>query len=125
MKKNELKILISDDSILARKQLNDTLVNFGCPPSLTAKDGEEALAIFKESHPDIVFLDIVMPKKDGIDTIRDIVAYDPNAYIVMVSSVGTKSQLSSAIKAGASEFVQKPFEVEQINEIIRKFVERR
>ena len=66
MKFDDTKILISDDSILARKQLKDILSQFGTPTFLEAANGQDAIDIYKKESPSLVFLDIVMPIKDGI-----------------------------------------------------------
>ena len=72
MKINELKILVSDDSILSRKKLKDCIMSFGCTEVYEAADGEEAIAQYEANKPDIVFMDIVMPKKDGIEALKGI-----------------------------------------------------
>ena len=93
---DNLTILICDDSILARKQLKDIISTLGNPTYIEASDGQGAIDKYKESNPDIVFLDIVMPKKDGNIAIEEIISYDSNATIIIASSVGTQSQLKCA-----------------------------
>lgn len=122
---NDLKILISDDSILARKQLKDIISSLGSPAFVEASDGQAAIDKYKEEQPDLVFLDIVMPKKDGNIVIQEIMDFDPKATIIIASSVGTQSQLKCALEAGAKDFVQKPLDKEQILSILRNFLERR
>ena len=119
---NDCKILICDDSILARKQIKDVISTFGTPTIFEASDGQTAIDIYKENKPDLVFLDIVMPKKDGNIAIEEIMAFDKDAIIIIVSSVGTQSQLKCALEAGATDFIQKPFSKEQIIEAINKYV---
>ena len=89
MRIEDTTILITDDSILARKQLKDIISTLGTPVFVEATDGQSAIDKYKEVHPDLVFLDIVMPKKDGNDAIRDIMEFDPEATIIIASSVGT------------------------------------
>ena len=113
MKLEDAKILIGDDSILARKQLKDVLTTFGGKHFF-----EAAIEKFKAEKPDIVFLDIVMPQKDGISAVSEICRIDPNAYIIIVSSVGTQTQLRNAIEAGARDFIQKPLNTDQIKSIL-------
>mgnify|MGYP004448280423 FL=1 len=122
---NEMKVLISDDSILARKQLKDILLTMGTPTFIEATDGQGAIDQYKAEHPDLVFLDIVMPKKDGNIAIQEIMAHDPKATIIIVSSVGTQSQLKCALEAGAKDFIQKPIEASQVVDIVNKFIEGR
>lgn len=112
-------ILIGDDSILARKQLKDTVSGIlGSVDFVEAANGEEAVEKYDQTHPDLVFLDIVMPVKDGIKTVSEIMAKDSSARIIIVSSVGTQGQLKAAIEAGARDFIQKPFRDEQIKQVI-------
>lgn len=104
----ELKVLICDDSMFARKKLNMTIANIGVKEIYEATDGEEAVAKYKEHKPDVVFMDIIMPKVTGIDALRQIIEFDPDAKVVMASSVGTQGHLKDALKAGAADFLQKP-----------------
>ena len=120
-----VKILIGDDSILARKQLKDIISICGNPVFLEASNGQDAVDLYKKESPELVFLDIVMPVKDGNAAIREIMAYDKNADIVVESSVGTQSQLKAAIEAGAKDFVQKPLNAEAITHIITSRIEGR
>lgn len=125
MKLNDAKILISDDSILARKQLKDAILALGTPTFIETSNGQDAIDNYKREKPQIVFLDIVMPVKDGNAAIREIREFDPRAEIVIVSSVGTQAQLKAAIKAGAKDFVQKPLNPKQIHSIISSRFEGR
>ena len=122
---NEMKILISDDSILARKQIKDIISTLGSPVFIEATDGQSAIDRYKETKPDMVFLDIVMPKKDGNMAIKEIMDYDPDACTIIASSVGTQSQLKSALESGAKDFVQKPIDRTQILNIVNNFLEGR
>ena len=125
MKLNDATILIGDDSILARKQLKDMISSFGQPAFLDAKNGEEAVKLAIEKKPDLIFLDLVMPVKDGITAIGEITAEFPEADIVVVSSVGTQTQLKNAIAAGAKDFLQKPVKLSLIKSIITSRFEGR
>lgn len=120
-----VKFLLCDDSVLARKQLKDIIKKCGYDNFIEASNGQEAIDLYKEHQPAIVFLDIVMPVKDGIDAIREIRSFDPQAYIVVVSSVGTQTQLKTAIMEGARDFVQKPFFSSAIIEIVKARFEGR
>lgn len=121
---NEGKILICDDSVLARKQLKDIIAIVGEPTIFEASDGESAIEIYKAEKPDLVFLDIVMPKKDGNMAIEEIMAFDKDAIIIVVSSVGTQSQLKCALEAGASDFIQKPISKIYIMDVVNKYLGR-
>lgn len=121
----DVKILICDDSILARKQLKDIIRRCGYDNFLEAANGEQAVSLYRESKPQLVFLDIVMPEKDGVQAVHEIRQFDPEAYIIIVSSVGTKSQLKAAIMEGAHDFIQKPYSSSSIERIVKKRFEGR
>ena len=121
----DAKILIADDSILARKQLKDMISTLGTPVFLEAKDGQGAIDQYKQNKPDLVFLDIVMPNKDGNVAIEEIMKDDPAATIIIASSIGTQSQLKKAIEAGAKEFIQKPLDQQQVISTVNRFLEGR
>ena len=114
------KILVCDDSVLARKQLMDAVkeVSEGAV-FIEGKNGSEAVDLYKSEKPDLVFMDIVMPEKDGNTALSEIKEFDNEAVIIIVSSVGTQDQLKKAIQLGAKDFIQKPFEKNQIQEIIK------
>ncbi|MCR4744995.1 MAG: response regulator [Lachnospiraceae bacterium] len=118
MRLDDLKVLICDDSLLARKNLRDGLSKIGCKNITEVKDGQAAVDYYKNNTVDVVFLDIVMPVKDGITAAGEICTLDTNAYVIMVSSVGTQIHLREAIKAGAKDFLQKPATPEQIKEAL-------
>lgn len=113
-----MTILVSDDSILVRKKMREHLTSLGCKKLIEAADGEEAVKAYKSSKPDLVFMDIVMPKKDGVQALTEILAFDPKAKVVISSSVGTQSNLKKAISIGAHDFLQKPIDYAQISKII-------
>lgn len=118
MQITDAKILIGDDSILARKQLKDVLASMGVTHFVEAVNGSEAVELYLAEKPDLVFLDIIMPIKDGISAVKEIMAEDANAQIIIVSSIGTQQQLKAAIEAGARDFVQKPLQAEQIKALV-------
>lgn len=120
MEQNLFKALICDDSILIRKKLKDLLLANGYSEIFEAVNGQDAIDKYKLNQPNVVFMDIVMPIKTGIDAVKEILEFDNKAKIIMASSSGTKNNLREALEAGAFEFIQKPFESEQILSIINK-----
>lgn len=118
MKISEMTVLICDDSPLIRKKLTEILGRIGITKVIYAEDGEIAVEQYGKNKPDLVFMDIVMPKKTGIDALREIKDIDSDAKVVMASTVGTQKNLINAIKAGAFEFLQKPVKEEDIMKII-------
>ena len=120
MKAKELKILVCDDSVLARKNLAGNLKKCGIENIIQVSDGQSAVDTYKAEHPDIIFLDVVMPVKDGITSLKEVMEFDSDAVAVMVSSVGTQMHIREAVKTGARDFLQKPATLEQIASIIER-----
>ncbi|WP_092640401.1 response regulator [Acetanaerobacterium elongatum] len=118
MEISKMKALVCDDSILVRKKFKELLTKIGFGTLLEATDGEEAVRIYKAQQPDIVFMDIIMPKKTGLEALKEIRAANPNAKVVMASSVGTQSHLKEAVDFGVYDFLQKPIEDAQVLKIV-------
>ena len=116
----ELKVLICDDSALVRKKMSSALSGMGVSEIHEAVNGNEAVQKYAEYMPDIVFMDIVMPEKTGVDALKDIKSLNPEAKVVMASSVGAQGNLKEAIEAGAFDFIQKPITEEDIVKILEK-----
>lgn len=122
---SDIKILLCDDSLLVRRKMRDSLAAHGYTSILEASDGEAAVALCQTEQPDLVLLDIVMPKKDGLEALADIKKANPSTHVVMVSSIGTQSKLMQAIKLGADNFLQKPVQIDAIVGIIDKIIAKR
>lgn len=85
-----------------------------------AEDGRHAIELYKELSPDLVTMDITMPKLDGIAAVREIKKIDPAARIVMCSAMGQQAMVVEAIQAGALDFIVKPFQHDRVVEALRK-----
>jgi len=118
----DIKVMICDDSVFARKKLKDYLLSVGVKYVFEAADGIEAVRVYKENNPTIVFMDIIMPKKTEIEALTEIFEYDKKAKVVMASSVGTQNHLKDAINAGAYEFLQKPIENNHVMKILTNII---
>ncbi len=115
-------VLIVDDASVVRLMLKKALkADFEVIGEAT--NGVDALDKYKELKPDVVTMDITMPEADGIQATKDIIAFDADAKIVMMSGIDQKEMLTQAIKAGASSYIVKPFEKDRIvstlNDVIR------
>ena len=119
---SNLKVLISDDSILVRKQFSEVLASMGCTNIINASNGQDAVNMYKEHNPDLVFMDIIMPVKSGIEALKEITNFNPNAKVVIASSAVTQNYLKLAIKAGAYDFLQKPISEDYLKKIIDKVI---
>lgn len=108
------KILIADDAAVVRLVLKDLLESAGFEVVGECENGEEAVAGYKDLQPDLVTMDITMPVKDGLTALEEILGYDRKARIVMITAVDDKSALTRAIKAGATDYIVKPFEEDRV-----------
>ena len=114
------RILVVDDAAFMRKVLTDTLTAGGHEVAGEAANGFEALERFPELRPDLTTLDITMPEKDGLTTLRELMTLDSNARVVIVSALGQEAKVLEAIKLGARDFVVKPFDSERLLTAIEK-----
>lgn len=114
------KILMVDDSKTSRKILRGILEENGHEVIGEAVNGEDGIQKFKELKPDITTMDITMPVLDGLEALKQIMEYDKDAKVIMVTAAGQKTKMVDAIKYGAAEFLAKPFETDQIITIINK-----
>jgi len=116
------RVLVVDDAAFMRKVLSDALASGGHEVVGEAGDGDAALAAYQDLQPDLVTLDITMPQKDGLATLRELVELDPEARVVICSALGQESKVLDAIKAGAKDFVVKPFERERLLGAVEKAI---
>lgn len=114
------RILIVDDAIFMRMKLKDILEKGGYEVVGEAQNGVEAVEKFKAENPDLVTMDITMPEMDGIAALKSIKAVNPNAKVIMCSAMGQQSMVMDAIRAGALDFIVKPFDNERVIQSINK-----
>ncbi len=118
-----MKIMICDDSMFVRKKMKDAVIAAAPEAEVVeAFDGQQAVEKYKEEKPDLIFMDIIMPVKNGVEALTEIMAIDKTAKVVMASSVGTQENLKQAILAGAYDFLQKPIENDDVAKIISKAI---
>jgi len=114
------RVLVVDDAAFMRKMVTDALTAGGHEIVGEAGNGNEAFSQFQALKPDVMTLDITMPEKDGLAALKDILAFDPTAKVVMCSALGQESKVLESIKAGAKDFVVKPFQADRVNDAITK-----
>ncbi|UYP44113.1 Chemotaxis protein CheY [Candidatus Lokiarchaeum ossiferum] len=117
------KILIVDDAKFMRNILVKILTANGHQIVGEADSANEGIEKFKELSPDLVTMDICMPDKSGMEAIKEIIEIDPNAKIVVCSSLGQELMVMEAIQMGAKDFIVKPFKKEKLAEMINKIVQ--
>ncbi|MDI9442446.1 MAG: response regulator [Firmicutes bacterium] len=113
-------VLITDDTAFMRMTLRNVIEKHGYEVVGEAGDGKEAVELYKELKPDMVTMDITMPRMDGITAIKEIMKIDPNAKIIVCSAMGQKPMVIEALSAGAKDFLVKPFDAERVVESLRK-----
>ncbi len=118
---SQAKILICDDSMMVKKKMKTMLSAYGIGNISEASNGKEAVEKFVEIQPDITFMDIVMPEMTGVEALKIIKTAAPDAVIIMATSIGTEGNLTEAIKYGASDFLQKPVDEEQLTKLLDNY----
>ncbi|UWG98602.1 response regulator [Dehalobacter sp. DCM] len=119
------RILIVDDSLATRFNLKQILCENDFEIAGEAANGEEAVKKFVELKPDLVTMDITMPVMDGITACRKIKEIAPNACIVMITALGQQTKVLEAIKAGASNYILKPFNSEKTASVLNAVLEKK
>ena len=107
-------VLIVDDAEFTRSVLREIVQDLGWTVVAEAAYGAEAVQLHARLRPDLVLLDITMPTMDGNEALAAILQRDPAAKVVMITALGQKEQVLTAIKLGARDFVIKPFDAERV-----------
>lgn len=108
------KVLIVDDAAFMRVSIKNMLTKNGFDVVGEAENGKVAVAKFQELTPDIITMDITMPEMDGLQALKQIVALDSKASVVMVSAMGQEAMVRDAVMSGAKGFIVKPFKEDAI-----------
>jgi len=111
--------MIVDDAQFIRMRIAKLLVKQGYD-TVEAKDGEDAVETYRSTRPDVVLMDITMPRKDGINALTEIRKIDPRAKVIMLTALGQQSMILEAMKAGASDFLVKPYDSEQVTQALQR-----
>lgn len=116
------KILVVDDAAFMRTMLKRILEDEGFEIQ-EAADGDVAVKKYKESKFDLVTMDIVMPNMDGVTAVKEIIKFDPDAKIIMITALAHKTLVLRALRAGARDFIVKPFDsaavIEAVNNALK------
>jgi two-component system chemotaxis response regulator CheY len=114
------KVLVTDDAPIIRLMIKDIIQYHGYEVVGEANNGAEAVELYKTLKPDLVTMDIIMPEKDGIQALEEILKYDPEAKVVMVTAIDQRESLMKAIRLGATDYIVKPFENERVISAVKK-----
>jgi two-component system chemotaxis response regulator CheY len=118
------RILVADDASFMRQIIRDILESEGHEIVAEASDGVQAVEEWKKHRPDLVTMDIVMPRRSGIDAVRAIAAIDASARIVMCSALGQETLVTEALQAGAADFIVKPFKPDAVLATLQRVLEK-
>ena len=114
------RVLIVDDALFMRTMLRNIFVESGFEVVGEAGNGNDAVEKYRALRPDLTTMDIVMPDKNGIEALKEIIAHDPTAKVVMCSALGQESLIIEALEAGARDFIVKPFKPAKVVEVAQK-----
>jgi len=115
-----LKVLVCDDALFMRTMVKDILTQAGFTVVGEAETGQQAVEKYRTLRPDLVTMDIIMPDMGGIEAVKEIMKFDPQARILMCSAMGQQALVSEAIQAGAKDFVVKPFQPSRVLEAVQR-----
>lgn len=117
---SKVRVLIVDDSMFVAKQIGQILTSEGYEVIATAADGKEGVDKYKDIYPniDIVTMDITMPRMDGITALEQIMAFDKNAKVVMISALGKEELVKKSLLLGAKNYIVKPLDRKKVLERI-------
>ena len=118
------RILVADDASFMRQIIREILESEGHEIVAEASDGIQAVEEYKKHQPDLVTMDIVMPRRSGIDAVRAIIGLAPSARIVMCSALGQETLVTEALQAGAIDFIVKPFKPDAVLDTLRRVLEK-
>jgi two-component system chemotaxis response regulator CheY len=110
------RVMVVDDSAFMLNQMKRFMEAIGCQVVGTAQDGLEAVKLYPQIKPDVVTMDITMPRMDGIEALTSIKEMDPKAKVIMVSALGHEQMVKDAILKGATYFIVKPLTLSKVRQ---------
>lgn len=117
-----MDVLITDDSAFMRKVLHNIVKDLDFDSIYEAESGEDCLEKYRKHRPELVLLDIVMEGMSGIDALEKIKEIDEDQKVVMISAVGQEQMIDESLEKGALQFIEKPFENQEVKETLKKIV---
>lgn len=116
-------ILLVDDEPHIRKFVTLILKQLGSPVVVEAVNGEQALEVYQRENPDLVLMDVSMPKMDGIETLKALKAIDPNCAVIMLTSIVNRDTIEQAVEGGALNYIRKDMPKDEIARALRETIE--
>jgi two-component system chemotaxis response regulator CheY len=118
-----IRLVVADDAPFIREIVRHIVAKHGIEVVAEAIDGEEAVHMTLMHRPDVVLMDIIMPKKTGIEAAKEIVAQDPSMKIIAFSTADQEAMVLQALEAGCCSFIVKPFKGAELIEVIKRSIE--
>ena len=112
------KVLVVDDALFMRTALSNMLEEWGLEVVGQGANGQEAVELYDQLKPDLVTLDLTMPVMSGLEALKIIMEKHPTAKIIMITALGQQRLIVEAIELGAKDFITKPFQRENLKEVI-------
>jgi two-component system chemotaxis response regulator CheY len=116
-------VLLVDDEPHIRKFVSLILKQLGTPVVLEAANGEQALEVYRRENPDLVLMDVSMPRMDGIETLKALKVIDPNCAVIMLTSIVNRDTIEQAVEAGALNYIRKDIPKDEIAKALRETIE--
>ena len=117
-----MKMLIVDDSLIVRRKIEREINHTELKEIYTATDGEMAVEVFKRHMPDLVTMDLTMPKMEGTECVKKLISINPDTVILVISALADKATAIKAVKHGAYGFLCKPFTENDLNNALLKCI---
>ena len=119
------KLMTVDDSDIIKNKIAQTALNSDFEVVAKASDGLEAIRLFQEHHPDIVTMDLTMPRMEGLECIKQLKSIEPKVKILVVSALADKATALEALKLGAVGFIVKPFNDEELSQALVRMTQKK
>ncbi len=112
------RVMIADDSDAIRMVLQDILSIGGHEIVAEAQNGAEAVEMFSQANPDVLLLDLAMPKKDGLTVVKEVIGKHPSAKIILITASHNQNVINECLQHGAKSFISKPFDFDYVLKLI-------
>ena len=118
-----VNVMIADDSDAIRLVLKDILQIGEHKIVAEATNGAESVDLYKQHNPELLLLDLAMPEKDGLAVVKEVISYDPNAKIILITASDDEKVIRQCLEEGAASYISKPFDFNIVLETIKKIAE--
>lgn len=118
--KKKITVLLADDEVHIRVLMKNVIESMNAEVIAEAKNGEEAVQLYRQKRPKMVFLDINMPIMDGVTALKEIKRDDPNAFVIMLTSLTVMETVKECLAAGAANYIRKDTPLNELRMYVRE-----